>query len=95
MRRLVTYLLVVLIAGTLSVVIALLLKLKEVDFDSEPTVGVVGVGAAERLVGAEATADRITLMIEDAESGARRLVILDATTFEVVGAVAAETTNED
>ncbi len=84
-------LLIVLIAGTLAVVIALLLKLKSISFEpSEAAAADIGLGAGESLVGAEATAERITLLIEDAETGARRIVILDAETYGVVGAVAAE-----
>lgn len=90
MRRLVTFLLIVLIAGTLTVVIALLLKLKSTDLSSDDPVAAIGLGPSESLAEASSTADRITLVIENAETGARRVVILDAADYRVVGAVAAE-----
>lgn len=95
MRRLVTILLIVLIAGALSVVIALILKLKSTSFASpQITAAELGVGPGERLARADATAERVTLLIEDIETGARRVVVLDATDFSVVGVVATERTEE-
>ncbi|MCI4663603.1 MAG: DUF6476 family protein [Neomegalonema sp.] len=91
MRRLVTFLLMVLIAGTLTVVIALLLKLKSINFSSaNPTATTIGIAADERLVRAEATSERITLLIERKATGAQRIVILDAQTFRVLSAIASE-----
>ena len=83
------------IAGTLAVVIALLLKLKSTSFSSDQgaaSIGTasIGIGAQERLASAEATPERITLMIEDKTTGAQRLVILDARTYQVISAISAE-----
>ena len=91
MRRLVTILLVVLIVGVSTVVIALLLKLKEISFAPPPAAAIEhdipGLKPGERLISASADVDRITLVLED-ESGARRAVVLDGRTFQPLGAVA-------
>lgn len=88
MRRLVSALLIVLIAGTLAVVIALLLKLRSTSFGGSSTsASVIGVSAEEKLIRADATADRISLIIEHKETGERRIVILDAQDYSVVAAV--------
>lgn len=87
MRRLVTYLLVVLIVGVSAVVIALLMKLKEIRFDAPPPAAgavaqtIPGLQPGERLIGAEANPDRITLLLEDV-AGARRAIVLDGRSFQ-------------
>lgn len=94
MRRLVTILLVVLIVGVSTVVIALLLKLQELTFSAAPPSAVESAGErvlpglkpGERLVAAEADVDRITLLLETPE-GERRAVVLDGRTFQPLGAV--------
>lgn len=94
MRRLVTMLLLVLIAGVLTVVIALLLKLKELDFRAEgggaqtaPVAGPVpGLRPGERLIAASASADRILLTLESAD-GTRRVVALDGRDFRPLAAL--------
>ena len=94
MRRLVTILLVVLIVGVSTVVIALLLKLKDfavAPIQLAPTPAaesqIPGLRPGERLVSAEADIDRVTLLLEDA-AGRRRAVVLDGRTFQPLGAVA-------
>lgn len=95
MRRLVTFLLMVLIAGTLAVVVALLIKLKSTTFEPSMREGAAyGLAPSETLISAEATAERITLLIEDQNDGARRVVILDAADFSIVGAVDPEASPE-
>lgn len=76
MRRLVMALLVVMIAGVLAVVIALLLRLK----DFKP-VEIQPIRTGERIVGAEATAERLTLTLEDADGG-QRVIVLDGANFQ-------------
>lgn len=100
MRRLVTILLVVLIVGVSTVVIALLLKLK--DFAVAPVSAaagqaaehaIAGIRPGERLVAAEADIDRITLLLED-NSGVRRAVVLDGQSFQPLGAVSDRISDE-
>ena len=93
MRRLVTILLVVLIVGVSTVVIALLLKLKDLTFAAAPPVverageqALPGLKPGERLIAAEADVDRITLLLEGPD-GERRAVVLDGRTFQPLGAV--------
>lgn len=94
MRRLVTILLVVLIVGVSTVVIALLLKLKDLTFAAAAPTAVESAGErvlpglkpGERLVAAEADVDRITLLLENPK-GERRAVVLDGRTFQPLGAV--------
>ncbi|MEM9724834.1 MAG: DUF6476 family protein [Pseudomonadota bacterium] len=85
MRRLVTYLLVVLIVGVSTIVIALLVKLQELNFAAPPPraaqIAMPGLQAGERLLEARATPERITLVLENGD-GVRRAIILDGRTFE-------------
>lgn len=77
MRKLVNILLIVMIAGTLAISIALMLKLKDFRTPIHP------LGKGETIVSATATADRITLVLS-AEDGSQRVVILDAANFQPV-----------
>lgn len=91
MRRLVTLLLVVLIAGFLSVVIALLLKLKEADFSGKGArpaaqTAIPGLRPGERLLEAAAAEGRILLTLE-ADDGSRRVVVLDGRDFRPLQAL--------
>lgn len=81
-RRLVNLLLVVMAAGILVVVIAMLLKLKQVDHRP-----VAGLGEGERITAVEATRERVSLTIEDVE-GRQRVVILDGRTFRPIAEIA-------
>lgn len=92
LRRLVSILLVVLIVGISAVVIALLLKLKELSFAPPPPAvaheqRIPGLKPGERLISASADVDRITIVLEDA-GGKRRAVVLDGRSFRPLGAVA-------
>lgn len=84
MRRLVNTLLVVLIIGVVAIVMALVLKLKET-----PIYGFAERKPSERIVEADATADRVTLLLRDAETGAERVIVLDGRTFLPVGEITA------
>lgn len=91
MRRLVTILLVVLIVGVSTVVVALLLKLK--DFAIAPvTAGaalerpIPGLASGERLISASTDGERISLVLESA-SGERRVIFLSADDFAPIGAL--------
>lgn len=95
LRRLVTLLLIVLIVGVSTVVIALLIKLKEIRFEAPAPLdaaeasgaerAIPGLRPGERLVEARAEDGRVLLMLED-PAGARRAVILDASTFQPIAA---------
>lgn len=81
MRRLVNLLLIVMIAGVLTIVIALLLKLKDASVTT-----VAGVAADERIIGAESGDGRVTLIIEGPD-GRQRVVVLDAINFRPLAEV--------
>ena len=73
-----TFLLIILIAGTLAVVIALLLKLKSTSFgstaSSQPSVHVVQEGGAERIV----------LLLPQPDMDQPKVVILDGDDYRVL-----------
>lgn len=77
MRRLVNLLLLVMIAGILAVVVAMMLKLK----DFQPPVHPLKDG--ETIVSATASSDRVTLVLEG-EDGVQRVVILDGANFQPI-----------
>lgn len=77
MRKLVNLLLIVMIAGILSVTIALMLKLKDMRAPVHP------LAPGERVVSATATPEGISLVIEGPE-GKNRIVLLDGTNFQPV-----------
>lgn len=77
MRKLVNILLIVMIAGTLSITIALMIKLKDLRSPVHP------LAPGETIVSATATEDRITLVLSRPD-GAQRVVILDAAKFQPV-----------
>ncbi len=77
MRKLVNILLVVMIAGTLSISIALMIKLKDLRTP------IHALAEGETIISATATEDRITLVLSGAD-GAQRVVILDAANFQPV-----------
>ncbi|MEL6316544.1 MAG: DUF6476 family protein [Pseudomonadota bacterium] len=79
MRLLVKALLMVMIAGVLVITIALLAKLNRAQITS-----VAGLAPEERLLAAEANAERVTLTVENAATGARRVIVLDGATFDPV-----------
>ena len=79
MRRLVSALLVVMIAGVVTITIALLIKLKRAQMTT-----VAGLSATEKLLSAEANAERVTLVVEDSATGARRVIILDGASFDPI-----------
>lgn len=89
MRRLVNALLIVLIAGVLTIVAALVLALKQSASPPPPsTTAIPGLAPSDRLIEAQATESRITLLIEGAD-GQRRVVILDARTFRPLSSLSA------
>ena len=81
-RLLVSLLLIVMIAGFLTIVIALLLKLKDL-----PSIGVAPLAPGETIASATSTADRISLTLINAETGRERVVILDAASFKPIAVV--------
>lgn len=88
MRRLVNALLVVLIAGVLAIVVSVVLALKSHvrrDPPAQAPSAEIGLRPSERLVGAQATETRVSLIIEAAD-GERRVILLDAATLAPVGA---------
>ncbi|MEO1292282.1 MAG: hypothetical protein AAFV62_05540 [Pseudomonadota bacterium] len=85
MRRLVTLLLWVLIIGTVAVVLTLVWKLKQL-----PVNAVTGLRPGERLVEAVATADRVTLRLEDGASGEQRVIVLDGASFLPMAEISAQ-----
>lgn len=80
MRRLVNALLLVMIIGVVAVVLSLVSALR--GLGDRPVIP--GLDEGERVVSAEATAERVTLILESAD-GARRIVLLDAASFQPIG----------
>lgn len=87
MRLLVNALLMVLIAGVLTIVISILLALKRPSAPP-PAADVPGLADGETLIRAEATESRITLVLEGADGG-RRVIILDAATLRPITSLSA------
>lgn len=79
MRRLVNLLLMVMIAGFITIIIALLMRLKEM-----PSIGVAPLEANERILDATASADRISLTLRNDDTATERVIILDAATFKPI-----------
>lgn len=75
MRRLVVWLLIVMIVGLTSITVALVSRLMN------PGPVIAGLAPTERIEAAEATPERITLTVVDQESGRQRVVILSGQTF--------------
>ena len=82
MRRLVNILLIVMIAGVLVITIVLVVTLKRLG---EPPVA--GLAEQERIVSAEANAERVTLLVENLETGERRVILLDGRDLRPIGGV--------
>ncbi|MCI4660809.1 MAG: DUF6476 family protein [Neomegalonema sp.] len=75
MRRLVTGMLWAMIIGITTITLTLVWKIKQT-----PVQAVTGLQPGERLVSAEATAERVSLTIQGAD-GSSRVVVLDGKTF--------------
>lgn len=75
-------LLATMIAGLVAVAAAMLMKLRDA-----PVYGLAGVTADERIVSADATPERVTLVLRDAQSGAERVVVLDGGSFRPLGQI--------
>jgi hypothetical protein len=86
MRRLVNTLLVIMIGGFLAVVIAIIwgLKVQMRAIEAQPAIR--GLQSDERIMSATATADRLTLVLENTQ-GTQRIIILDAETYRALDEV--------
>ncbi len=82
MRRLVNALLATLIIGVVAIVLALVWKIKQT-----PLIGVSGRADTETVVAATADDARILLTLRDRETGAERVVVIDAETLRPVGEI--------
>lgn len=82
MRRLVNMLLIVMIIAVMVVAFALVLKLRDL-----PSIGVAALRPSEQIVATETTPDRIALTLRDAETGASRVILLDATSFKPIAVI--------
>lgn len=84
MRRLVNLLLIVMIGGFLTIVVAVLWKLKDA-----PSIGVAPLRANERVISSNATSDRVSLTLQDQITGAQRVIILDGESFKPIAEITA------
>lgn len=84
MRRLVNILLLVMIIGFAAITVALVLKLR-----SLPSIGVAPLAPGETIASAAAGPEGITLVLSG-ETGAQRIVILDAESFQPIKVLSAD-----